>query len=143
MGLLNLALTAKRALSRMLGITHLFQKVFKRPPVRAALFAVSVVVLGGCNTLPEFALIDGAMVLGTDKTLGDHVYSLYTGKNCATVRKERGQVYCVDDELNPSPVVYCYPTLGKVTCYDKPNPYNGRQKRVAESAPALNKNENQ
>jgi hypothetical protein len=30
-------------------------------------------------------------------------------------------------------LVYCYRTLGKVTCYDRPDPHKGRHRRVGNN----------
>ncbi len=75
--------------------------------------------------------VEGVSVIATDKTLGDHVISLSSGKNCSSVRKERGLTYCEEDEVVPQMNVYCYRTLGEVTCYDKPV-FEGKQERVRQ-----------
>ena len=61
-------------------------------------------------------------MVGSQKTLGDHIISYVSGKDCSTVRRNLGRTYCVEDEPNPVPRVFCYPTIGKVTCYDRPDP---------------------
>ncbi len=66
-------------------------------------------------------MVDGAVVIGSDKTMIDHVISMASGKDCSLVRKERGMTYCKEDEVVPRPEVYCYRELAKVTCYDKPD----------------------
>jgi len=87
-------------------------------------------LLGGCGLVPGVAQLEGAFVIGTDKTIEDHVISYYSGKNCSTVRKELGMTYCEEDERRIEPLVYCYKTLGEVTCYDRPDPHHGRQKKI-------------
>ncbi len=42
-----------------------------------------LIVLGGCTT---YAPVEGVFVIGTDKTMTDHVISLSSGKNCSSVR---------------------------------------------------------
>ena len=96
-----------------------------------AILAV-MVFLAGCSSVPGFAQVQGAFVIGTDKTLEDHVISLASGKNCSTIRKQKGLTYCVEDEPNIKPNIYCYKTLATVTCYDRPDPYGGRQKKMGE-----------
>ena len=91
-----------------------------------------LVFLAGCSAIPGFAQIQGVSVIGTDKTIEDHVISLASGKNCSTIRKEKGLTYCEEDEPNIKPNIWCYKTLAKVTCYDRPNPYGGRQKTLGE-----------
>ncbi len=53
-------------------------------------FLVVLVVLGGCSSIPGFAQLEAATVIGTDKTIGDHMISLSSGKNCSSIRKEKG-----------------------------------------------------
>ena len=88
--------------------------------------------LAGCSAVPGFAQIQGVSVIGTDKTLEDHVISLTSGKNCSSIRKEKGLTYCEEDEPKVNPNIYCYKTLAEVTCYDRPDPYGGRQKKMGE-----------
>ena len=95
-------------------------------------------VLNGCGPLAaspgNFNLVSGQAeilsIVGTDKTIADHLISLSSGKNCSTVRRERGLHYCEEDEPHSHPEVYCYKTLGRVTCYDRPDPNRGKSKRL-------------
>lgn len=93
-----------------------------------------VVALGGCGPLamsgvPFLGQADALTVVGTDKTIVDHFVSISSGKNCSTVRREQGLHYCEEDEPEIKPRVYCYNTLGRVTCYDRSDPHaNGVQK---------------
>lgn len=96
-----------------------------------AIFAV-LGFLAGCSSIPGVAQIQGVSVIGTDKTIEDHAISLASGKNCSTIRREKGLTYCEEDEPKVKPNIYCYKTLAKVTCYDRPNPYHGRQKKMGE-----------
>ena len=95
---------------------------------------VCVIALGGCGPMamsgmPFLGQADALTVVGTDKTIVDHFVSISSGKNCSTVRREQGLHYCEEDELEVKPRIYCYNTLGRVTCYDRPDPYaNGSQK---------------
>ena len=88
--------------------------------------------LAGCSLVPGVAEVQGAFVIGTDKTIEDHAISLASGKNCSSVRREKGLTYCEEDEPKVNPNIYCYKTLAKVTCYDRPDPYGGRQKKMGE-----------
>ena len=91
-----------------------------------------LVVLGGCGLFPGYTQVEGAFVVGTKKTMSDHIISMTSGKNCSSVRREKGMTYCEEDEVAPKYESYCYRTLGNVTCYDRPNPFNGRQQIVDE-----------
>ena len=88
------------------------------------LVAVSLTaLLGGCSgqSMAHLAVADAAVVIGTDKTIADHVISVASGKDCSLVRVERGMTYCKEDEVVPMPEVYCYRELGGVSCYDAPD----------------------
>ncbi|MBT3306186.1 MAG: hypothetical protein HN377_06840 [Alphaproteobacteria bacterium] len=85
-------------------------------------------ILGGCSAIPGIAEVQGAIVVGTDKTMEDHVVSLVSGKDCSTVRKENDLTYCVEDEPVIKQNIFCYKTLASVTCYDRPDPNPGRQR---------------
>ena len=97
--------------------------------------------LCGCGPLAAtpggFNLISGQAeilsIIGTDKTITDHIVSLSSGKNCSTIRRERGLHYCEEDEPEVKPQVYCYKTLGRVTCYNKPDPYLSGSRRLGNN----------
>ena len=94
--------------------------------IGVVLFAVSA--CGPLVATPgAFNLISGQAeilsIMGTEKTISDHIISLSSGKNCSTVRRERGLHYCEEDQPDIKPQVYCYNTLGRVTCYDRPDPF--------------------
>ncbi len=89
---------------------------------------LAVLILGGCSlatstpgSVPPLAGIEVLSVIGTEKTLTDHVVSFSRGKNCSTVRRKTGQTYCEEDEVTEPEEIYCYRTLGKVNCYGEPN----------------------
>ncbi|MBC8158502.1 MAG: hypothetical protein H8E94_04135 [Alphaproteobacteria bacterium] len=104
----------------------------KRLPRLMACVGVSLLV-AGCGSVPPFAMLDGAVVIGSDKTMADHVVSLASGKDCSLVRKERGMTYCKEDEVTPRPEVYCYRELAKVTCYDKPDTRRTNRPQVGDN----------
>lgn len=91
-----------------------------RKSLLVAATLATAVMLSGCTA----GLLEAFSLMGTDKTVGDHVISLASGKDCSTVREQQGQAYCKEDQLPPpKPNIYCYRNLGDVTCYDKPLPY--------------------
>ncbi|NQU61555.1 MAG: hypothetical protein HQ512_10540 [Rhodospirillales bacterium] len=89
--------------------------------------------LAGCSAIPGVAQIQGLTVVGTDKTIEDHLISYSSGKNCSTIRKERGLSYCEEDEPMIKPPIYCYKTLARVTCYDRPDPHRGGQRKLGDN----------
>lgn len=79
----------------------------------AALF-----LLSACS---ELLVTDAISTIATDKTIGDHVISYVSKKDCSTIRSEQGMTYCKEDDprLKKDPKRYCYHELGKVTCYEQ------------------------
>ncbi len=96
--------------------------------MRLIALSAILIVLGGCSLIPGVAQVQGAFVVGTDKTIEDHVISISSGKNCSSVRREKGLTYCEEDEPVIKQDIYCYKTLATVTCYDRPDPNHGRQR---------------
>lgn len=95
---------------------------------------VAAVLLSGCDGLTAaathpatltFAAVNGASVVASDKTVPDHIVSLVTGQDCSLVRYSDGGYYCVQRPVENVPVetrLYCYRSLGGITCYDQPVP---------------------
>jgi hypothetical protein len=90
----------------------------------AGTIAFLLMALGACDFAPQATILDIGSVVTTDKTLGDHLVSIGSGKDCSSVRTEKGQTYCKEDELHLAPAVYCYPSLGDITCFGQPDPYD-------------------
>lgn len=99
----------------------------RKLPIFAALIAGISVSACDPGTLTAF---EGVSLMGTDKTVVDHVISIGSGKDCSTVRREKGLTYCVEDTPVAQQNLYCYRDLGGVTCYDKPAPNRSTQQRV-------------
>lgn len=93
-----------------------------------ALILLLPALTAGCT---GFLGAEGVSVMATEKTLGDHIVSYSSGKDCSSVRKDLGLTYCKEDEKVPPMNVYCYNTLGEVTCYREPV-FDGRQERVQQ-----------
>lgn len=99
---------------------------------------IGLFVLSGCGGLaasgtPGLAQIDVLTVMGTDKTIVDHIVSASSGKNCSSVRLEKGEYYCEEDQPEVTHNIYCYKTLASVTCYDRADPHQGRYKKVGQN----------
>ncbi len=96
--------------------------------MRLIALSAFLVVLGGCSFVPGLTQLEGAFVVGTDKTIEDHIISWSSGKNCSFIRTEKDMTYCEEDEVQIKQNIYCYKTLAKVTCYDRPDPNPGRRR---------------
>lgn len=70
-----------------------------------------------------FAIVDTVSLINTDKTVIDHVAGVMSGQDCSTLRSMDGGHYCQPHYENVPvvPPLYCYRTLGEVTCYDRPS----------------------
>ncbi len=106
--------------------------------MRTILFLVVIVSISACGPLastgiPGLAQVDLLTVIGTQKTVVDHVVSLSSGKNCSAIRVEKGLYYCEEDEPELQQNVHCYNTLGRVTCYTTPDPHNGRYQKLGQN----------
>ncbi len=106
--------------------------------MRKILTLLSFVCLSGCGAVvasgvPGIGQLDMFTVMGTDKTIVDHVVSASSGKNCSSVRLEKGEYYCEEDEPKVIQNMHCYKTLASVTCYDREDPYKGRYQKIGEN----------
>lgn len=91
----------------------------------AGVSSSAIPTVGGVTApLAQFEVVS---VVASDKTVGDHIISFTSGKDCSSVRAQLGQYYCKEDEPKDPPKPYCYRTLGNVTCYSASDPYNGQQ----------------
>ena len=101
-----------------------------------------VLILSACagaeNTTPSFFPVpqmmgvDGASVLSTGKTISDHIVSFATGKNCSSVRRNLGQHFCEEDAVAVPDEVFCYNTLGDVSCYASPAPHGETYRHLGQ-----------
>ncbi|CAA7619802.1 hypothetical protein [Magnetospirillum sp. UT-4] len=75
-------------------------------------------------------------VINTKKTMGDHLATWITGKDCSTIRAQREGAWCVDWPSPPAPPqqVYCYASLAKPSCFAQP--YNEGNDRLIGFVPA-------
>jgi hypothetical protein len=107
--------------------------------MRIFMVVLGLCFLGACGPLMpasaalSYAMIEGAVVANTQKTMPDHVISAASGKDCSVVRLQNDQTYCVEDQVHPEPAVYCYRELGGVTCYDRPDPREPAGAKVGDN----------
>ncbi|MCO6418576.1 hypothetical protein JYK14_20785 [Siccirubricoccus sp. KC 17139] len=71
------------------------------------------------------------------RTLPDAAVSLVSGRECSSVRLERGLSYCRTEELPPEPPPYCTRSLGRVDCWRSPPLAVPRQVGVADGRTSL------
>lgn len=91
----------------------------------AAAVMAGALAAAGCS--PQAAAVDAVVLIGSDKTIIDHIASLGP-MDCSMVRASLGDVWCVEDETvmglpQPPQAKFCYRTLAEATCYDQPSPH--------------------
>src|SRR5262245_51191046 len=98
-------------------------------PLTGLFLASMPFLLGGCGIPVGVAIAsyaaDGVLLLATDKTSGDHLISMGSGRDCAMWRVVKGREICIDrkpGEENPYNVAYDAPHRevgegGMVTVY--------------------------
>lgn len=117
------------------------KSLFNVNNIKFSLVIGASLLLGACTIattaptmMPGLAGLEGVTVIGTGKTLSDHFISVTTGKDCSTLRRNTGRTYCEEDEVAVPDEVYCYNTLGNVTCYSRPAPHGEQQNTVGHIA---------
>ena len=109
-----------------------------------AALVIAAPLAAGCTFADSALLMGGATLVSfihTDKTISDHVIGAATDKDCSTMRMvTEGKPLCRDpteaqaNAANPAQGsaqtaaagTNCYRELGRVSCYDRPNPYSYR-----------------
>lgn len=112
-----------------------------RPNAAPILFAMLLPLLvSGCSgtVFLATAAVTATTFATTEKLPTDYVASWITGEDCSSLEAERTGQYCrseaevaADDTANRPEVampVYCYRTIGEVTCYGEPEP--GEENRL-------------
>ncbi|WP_255542573.1 hypothetical protein [Azospirillum sp. INR13] len=98
-----------------------------------------VVALAGC-TSPLGLAVAGADVVtlnATKKTIGDHLVSAATGRDCSIISFEQSGDYCPDKVEVDRSRVYCYRTLADVECHHIPDPYRNGNTALASPPPDI------
>ena len=99
--------------------------------MREGLLIMSLLFISGCSavsgsapvSMQQVMIIDGVAVTTTGKTISDHIVSYTTGKNCSSVRRQKGQNFCEEDDLSLPEEIYCYNSIGNVSCYKSSQPF--------------------
>lgn len=100
-------------------------------PVLACLFALSACHPG---LLAIGGVVESADYMETRKTLPDRILSNVFDKDCSFSYFGEINRLCKDPQEIQEAPIYCYRTLGKVECYNAPNPYDSRVQPVGGMA---------
>jgi len=98
---------------------------------RIAVLGGSAFTLVGCFGLAPIVMSTASFYTAssTGKFPVDHLVSLATGEDCASVHVEARQPYCLDKKgqmIGLAVEKRCYNTLGQVQCYIGEDPYGTR-----------------
>lgn len=91
---------------------------------------LSVALVAACGSTST-AVVGGAMLANfvyTDKLPTDYLAEFASGKECSFLKsQEDGGPLCRDsfERVVYEPPLYCYRTLGEITCYSKREPNAG------------------
>lgn len=105
----------------------------------AIALAGPVMALAGC-TSPLGLAAAGADVVtlnATKKTIGDHLVSAATGRDCSIISFEQTGDYCPDKVVIDRSRIYCYRTLADVDCHHIPDPYRNGNTALASPPPDI------
>ena len=102
---------------------------------RGLLFGIMLLALAACGSSSFLVLSSSvANFIQTDKLPPDYIAEWASGKECRTLvaMKDRGPLCrkSFEDPRVYEKPVYCYRTLGSITCYDEPDPYRTSTQRV-------------
>jgi hypothetical protein len=107
--------------------------------LRSLAAILAPIALAGCNTWLEPATIIGATTFGPiqvmQRTPGDLLVSLISGRDCSVVRLDKQLSYCKPPETLPD-MPYCTRSLGRVDCWTDPLAVRPMPPNVAD-APSL------
>lgn len=104
--------------------------------MRQFLLPLLLVPLAGCGAAAGTVITGASLAtyVHTDKFISDHIASAASDKDCAFLHVIDGQSYCKEDldpemqrRIQAEQQPYCYYTLGEITCYDTPDPYNNNE----------------
>jgi len=100
-----------------------------------------LVAVSGCTAASTITLTGASLVslIHTDKTLSDHAISFAMKEDCSILHSANNEPYCQEERPPPDTRaliaaqgtrLYCYRTLGEVSCYDRPDYTASGQTRV-------------
>lgn len=110
---------------------------------RIAALTLAAGLLAGCwspspgPVLATVGVVDVISLTTTKKTLGDHLVSGATGRDCSAVSYEQTGHYCPEQKAVDRSNVYCYRTLADVNCHYLPDPHRNGQTALASPPPVF------
>jgi hypothetical protein len=115
---------------------------FRRSVTKPLAVVAGFLLLAGCDTAASgvagvstgaaLGIASTAFIINEDKLPTDLIAEAVTGLDCNTIRKQKDKgPLCrpARQEVIEAPV-YCYKTLGRIDCFDRPNPYGYQQQTI-------------
>ena len=97
-----------------------------RTPLWLGLAFAGPLVISACDPVTLGVVSASAVSFAvTDKLPADHLASWITGEDCSMHQAANTRHYCRDpnaDAKVAAAPLYCYRTLGEITCYAAPDP---------------------
>jgi len=100
----------------------------------AAALALAL-LLGGCAEAATMAAVNTVNAVsddGSGQTIGDRVMSWAADQECSTEAFRAGQPWCRPKATAAPETPVCYRSIGRITCYDAPNPNETASRRMPE-----------
>ena len=101
------------------------------------LFSIALMAIYACGT-SSFLVLSSSLAnfIQTDKLPIDYVAEWASGKECRSLAAMKDGGPLCRKSFEPPRIfqkpIYCYRTLGRITCYDEPDPYRTSLQRVRQ-----------
>jgi hypothetical protein len=103
-------------------------------PVLRAVFALMLLLqVGGCIGVAAVAGAEATSDMVFGRGIADIGVSAVTGRDCSTVRLDKGLPYCAPRDAGPVVMPYCTRTLGTVMCWKDPEKFVVLPPQVADT----------
>ena len=93
-------------------------------------------LLSGCAAAEAVVAVEGTSDMVFGRGVADIGISAVTGRDCSTVRLDKGLPYCAPRGTLPTPPPFCTKTIGSVTCWRDPEDFPSLPHQIAD-APGL------
>ena len=105
---------------------------------RTAFLVLSLFGLAACDPFTGTLVVaNTATLIHGDKTIPDYILSSQSRLNCSLLHAARNEEYCQEEPPSDTEALadlssnhYCYRTLGRIDCYDRPDFLASGQTRV-------------
>ncbi len=103
--------------------------------LRLAIVFLVLGALGGCVAAQALVGVEASSDMVFGRGIGDIGVSAVTGRDCSTVRLDKGLPYCAPRPTLPGPPPFCTQTIGTVTCWTDPQAFQSPPHPLADTPP--------